>query len=82
MAGNKPLAVVHTKNVGTAIILTVIFGPLGVFYSTIIGGIIMTIVTIVVATVTLGIGLIVTWPISVLWGALAAYMFNRRILAR
>lgn len=82
MAHEKPLVVVPTKNVGVAIILTAIFGPLGMFYSTIFGGIVMTIVTLVVAVVTMGFGLIITWPISILWGALAASTFNRRILTR
>jgi len=64
---------VHTsKSPGIAIILTVLFGPLGMFYSTISGGFIMSIITIIVGIFTFGFGLIVTWPICILWAALAA----------
>lgn len=77
-----PQVVVGTKNVGLSIILTVLFGPLGMFYSTIIGAVIMIIVSTIVGVATLGVGLAITWPISVVWGALAAVNFNKRALAR
>jgi len=67
------------KSAGVAIILTVLFGPLGMFYSTIAGGIIMTILSLLVALFTLGLGLIITWPICIIWGALAASSYNKRI---
>ena len=62
----------NEKNTGVAIILAIIFGPLGMLYSTVAGGIIMMIVSFVVALFTLGLGLIITWPICVIWAAVAA----------
>ena len=59
------------KSVGIAIILTVLLGPLGMFYSTVVGGIIMTIVSFLVAIFTFGIGLLITWPICIIWAAVA-----------
>lgn len=70
-----------TKNVGIAIILTVIFGPLGLFYSSVLGAIIMCIVTLVVGLLTLGFGTMVTWPVCVIWGAIAANNHNKALLA-
>jgi len=78
----QPIVVTPTKSVGIAIILTVLFGSLGMFYSTIWGAIIMTILSIIVGVMTLGLGLIVMWPASVIWGAVAASLYNKKLLAQ
>jgi len=58
----KRIVVTSTKNMGISIILTVLFGPLGMFYSTIwvdhndhsfLGG----------GNTNLRLGLLITWPI-------------------
>ena len=76
----RQIVVTPTKSVGISIILTVLFGPLGMFYSTIPGAIIMLIVWSVVGLVTLGYGLIITHPICVIWGALATHSYNKKLL--
>jgi len=73
--------VTTTKSMGTSIILTILFGPLGMFYSTIVGAIVMLVVTAVVGFLTLGLGLIVTWPICVIWAAIATSNYNKNLLA-
>jgi len=78
----RTIVVTPTKSVGIAIILTVLFGSLGMFYSTVWGGVIMTVLSIVVGVATLGIGLLVTWPISIIWGAWAASSYNKKLLAQ
>jgi hypothetical protein len=70
-----------TKNVGVAILLTVLFGPLGMLYSTIVGAIVMLVITLVVGALTLGIGLLLTWPLCIIWGALAASSYNKKLVA-
>jgi len=79
---NRPMVTVSTKSPGVAILLTILFGPIGMLYSTILGAIVMFIVSVLVALVTLGFGLILTWPICVLWAALAAVAYNRKIMRR
>ncbi len=74
------MIVVKTKSVGVSLILTFLLGPIGMFYSTIIGAFIMLVVSLLVAVFTLGIGLIVTWPLSILWGALSTSSYNRKLL--
>ncbi len=76
----RQIVVTPTKSVGISIILTVIFGPLGMFYSTIWGAIIMLIISGIVGFVTFGYGLVVTHPICVIWGALAAHSYNKKLL--
>ncbi len=77
----QTIVVVSTKSVGLVVVLTILFGPLGMLYSTILGGIIMGVISIVVGIVTLGLGLIITWPICVIWAVVAANSHNKRIIA-
>lgn len=65
------------KSQGIGIILTLLFGSLGLFYASIIGAIIM----IVVAIFTLGLGLIVTHLICAVWSLIAVSSYNKKLLA-
>jgi hypothetical protein len=60
------------RSVGAALVLTFFFGPLGLLYVSVLGGLLMTVVWIVVAIFTLGVGLIVLWPITMVWAAISA----------
>jgi hypothetical protein len=82
MANEQPQRVVitSTKSMGVAIILTVLFGPLGMLYSTILGGVIMCVISLIVGIVTLGFGLLLTWPICIIWAAVATSSFNKKLL--
>jgi hypothetical protein len=66
-------------SVGLALLLTLLFGPLGMLYSTVTGGLVMIVVTIVVGMFTFGIGLILLWPIYLIWGAMAAHNYNQSL---
>jgi len=78
----KQIVVVSaTKSMGISILLTVLFGPLGMLYSTIPGAIIMAIVCAVVAVISLGFGLLLAWPICIVWGAVATSTHNKNLLA-
>jgi hypothetical protein len=65
------IVVVSAKSTGIAIILAVIFGPLVLLYLTVMGAIVMFVVNILIAFVTMGFGLILTWPICGVWAAVA-----------
>lgn len=75
------LIVKAPKSVGVSIILTFFFGPLGLLYSSVVGGLVMLAVSVVVGVLTLGIGLIVTHPICIIWGAVAASNYNKQLLS-
>ena len=70
-----------TKSMGVAIILTFLFGPLGMFYSTVSGAFILLLIALVVGVVTGGIGLLLIWPISIIWGAMATSSYNKKLIA-
>jgi len=79
-----PVQVVITKaekSMGLSIVLAALFGPLGLFYSSIIGGFIMLAISFVVALITLGFGLIVTWLMCILWAYLSTKRYNAKLPA-
>jgi hypothetical protein len=65
------------KSVGVAILLTVLFGPLGMLYSTVVGALVMIVISVVLAFITGGISVPFTWLASIIWGALAAQNWNQ-----
>nr|VFJ66140.1 MAG: hypothetical protein BECKDK2373B_GA0170837_11613 [Candidatus Kentron sp. DK] len=78
----RHIVVTSTKNMGISLILTILFGPLGMLYSTIPGGIIMMILSLIVGILTAGAGLPITWLISIIWGAMAVSRWNKNLLAK
>jgi hypothetical protein len=85
---SQHIVVTSTKSVGISILLTLIFGSIGMFYSTVKGAIIMTLLTIVLAIVFIAtnpaallLHFPAMWLISIIWGAMAVKSFNREILA-
>lgn len=60
------------KSTGVAIILSFLFGPLGMFYSTVTGGFVMLFVNFLMLMFTAGIGLLLSWPLGIIWAAVAA----------
>ncbi len=77
----QTIVIASTKSVGVAIALAIFFGPLGMFYSTIAGAIVMFIVNVLAVFLTAGLGLVVTWPIGIVWAAMAASSHNKRLLS-
>ncbi len=82
MAENQtPVVVTRSpKSQGIGVILCLLFGPLGLFYSSIIGAIIMIIIAIPVAIVTLGIGMIPINLICCVWNLIAVSSHNKKLL--
>jgi len=72
------------KSVGAALVLTFLFGSFGLFYTSILGGLIMTVVeviAVIVSVLTLGVGLVLfllIWPATMIWGALSASRRHRK----
>ena len=64
------------KSVGVAFLLTFLFGPLGMFYATVSGAWIMLAVSVVGALLTVGVSLVITWPLCIVWACVAASNSN------
>lgn len=77
----QTVVAVSTKSVGISLLLTFIFGSVGMFYSTVMGAIIMLVIEVIVGISTLGLGLLITHPICMIWGALAANSYNNKLMS-
>ncbi len=68
------------KSVPVAFLLAFFFGPLGMLYADVKGSLIMIAVSLVVGVLTLGMGLIITWPVTVVWATVAASNYNKKLV--
>lgn len=68
----------QSKSVGISLILTFLFGLLGMLYSTVSGGLIMLAVSVLLAIFTFGFSVFITQPICMVWGAIAADNENKK----
>lgn len=66
------------KSVGVALLLALLFGPLGLMYSSVSGGVIMLILSIIIGLITVGIGLVFVWIGCVIWAVVAANNANNK----
>jgi hypothetical protein len=73
---------VPQKSMILSLVLTFFFGPLGMLYSTILGGLIMLVAYVVIGILTLGWGIAVLHPIAMAWGAWAVHAHNECRLRR
>jgi hypothetical protein len=72
-AANTTIIVAKTrKSVIAAFFLTFLFGPLGLLYASIGGGIFLIIVAAIVVPLTAGLAFFIVWPIAMIWGVLSA----------
>jgi hypothetical protein len=73
------IVVTRQKSVGVALLLAFFFGPLGLLYASVIGGIVMLCLGLVIGIVTFGFGLIFVWIASVIWAVVAVNMYNKKV---
>ena len=74
------------RSVAVALLLVIFFGPIGLFYTTFIGGVVMT------AFALVGIGTVIKtssalpvatiWLVSILWAMIAVRYYNHKLLQR
>jgi hypothetical protein len=79
---NQPQIVISPKNTGIALLLTLLFGPLGMLYATIPGAIVMGILSFIAVFLTAGLGLIITWPICIIWTIVSVSSYNKNLMAK
>jgi hypothetical protein len=63
---------VKDKSIAIAMVLTVIFGPIGLFYVSAWGAVALILVAAAGVVPTMGFVLIFVWPASIAWAAIAA----------
>jgi hypothetical protein len=60
------------KSIILAFFLAFLFGPFGMFYSTVGGGLLFLVLDALLVPLTFGLILLLTWPLGCLWAAAAA----------
>ena len=73
---------IKDKSVTLALLLTFFLGPLGLFYATVWGAVVLILVAAAGVVPTLGFVLIFVWPASIVWGAIAASDKHRSFVHR
>lgn len=73
------MIVANEKSAGVAALLALLFGPLGMLYSTVLGAVVMFFINVFVLVGTAGLGLLITMPMSAIWAANAASQHNQRL---
>jgi hypothetical protein len=71
---------IPTKSMGTSLLLTFLFGPIGMIYSTISGALIMLVLLLLISIYAFGIWLLIIWPIQLIWAAIAVNSYNKRVM--
>lgn len=76
-SGQQTVIIVgKSKSVGMAFLLAFVFGPLGLLYASVSGGIILMILGVIIGFFTLGLGLVFVWIASIIWAVVAANNAN------
>lgn len=70
------------KSLFRALLLTLLFGPIGLFYASVIGGVLMTALAIGLGAATYGLGALAVWPLCWIWAIGAASAHNSRVNRR
>lgn len=65
------------KSVGTAFLLAFLFGPLGLLYASVIGGVVMFVVGIILFFLIPIVGGIFAWVGCIIWAVIAAQKANK-----
>ncbi|RYU90057.1 hypothetical protein EWM62_10980 [Mucilaginibacter terrigena] len=74
------IIVAKQKSVGVAFLLAFLFGPLGLLYASILGGIVMFIAGIILFIVIPIIGGVIAWVGCIIWAVMAAQNANKVIV--
>ena len=69
-----------TKSLLVAILLAVSLGPIGLFYASVIGALVMLVITAIIGFLTFGFDLFVPYIICIIWAVVAVNSHNKTIL--
>ncbi|CAC9459094.1 hypothetical protein [uncultured Gammaproteobacteria bacterium] len=68
-----------TKSFIVAILLAIFLGPIGLFYATVVGALVMLVITVIIGFVTFGFGLFIPYVICIIWAIIAVNSYNKDI---
>lgn len=78
------MIMVPYKSVAAALVLVVLFGPVGVFYSSFLGGVVLSIFGLVsigtMASMRSPLPMATVWLFGIIWSMAAVRFYNRKML--
>jgi hypothetical protein len=75
--GRHPLAEPADKSVGAALAFTLLFGPLGLSYVSVVGGMICTVLAVLAVVLYGFAALLIAWPITMVCAGIIASGMHR-----
>lgn len=75
----KVIVVGKAKSVGVAVLLAFLFGPLGLLYVSILGGIVMFVIGVILFIVLPIVGGIIAWIGCIIWAIVASNQANEKL---
>jgi hypothetical protein len=77
---NQVIMIAKPKSVGVAFLLSFLFGPLGLLYASVAGGLIMFFAAIIMFFVVPVIGPLLVWVGCIIWAVVAANNANQKAI--
>lgn len=74
---NQPL--LPFKSTAIALLFAAILGPVGLLYSSLLGGVVMIVVGFVVVSCKFIVPIIIVWLISCIWSVAAVNRYNKMV---
>ena len=71
-----------TKSQGLQLVLSVLFGPLGLLYSSVPGAVLLSLAAVWIAKDAPPLGFLPAWPLAIVTGYFTVRHWNRRALER
>jgi len=68
------------KGVATALLFCIFLGPVGLLYSSVLGGTVMIILGFIVVCAKFIVPIILVWLICCIWGVAATNRYNKKVL--
>jgi len=68
------------KSIAAALLFAVVLGPIGLLYSSFLGGVVMIILGFIVVCAKYPVPIILVWLISCIWSVGAANRYNRKLV--
>lgn len=70
--------IVQKKSQWASFFLTLFFGPLGAFYASALTGVLTLLISLGLAVFTMGLSLLLTWPMTIAWAAIVVSNNNAK----
>ena len=80
MSESKQIVTLPLKHLAGALLFTVFLGPVGLLYATELGGIVMIVIGLVMATSKMVLPVFLVWIVCCVWSVMAVNRYNKKLV--